>query len=87
MTTSLQQKHWRAARKPGGKLWPAVNLVTCEPPEPGSPPTDRVCVCVIDNTVFQLCIDWVNHLYRPIAAGSGYIHPAGCSRRGNKEKT
>ena len=24
-TTSLQQKHWRAARKAGGKLWPAVN--------------------------------------------------------------
>ena len=25
ITTSLQQKHWHAARKPGGKLWPAVN--------------------------------------------------------------
>ena len=28
ITTALQQKHWRAARKPGGKLWPAVNLAT-----------------------------------------------------------
>ena len=28
-----------------------------------------VCVTVIDNTVFQLCIVWVNHLCRPIAIG------------------
>ena len=37
------------------------------------PSITSVCVCVIDNTVFQLCIVCVNHLCRPIA--TGYYQP------------